>query len=340
MKVTNLDLRLDEGGCILKAPVTKKIMTEKAHGGGRVKCRYFLLFSALVLIVAGSASAQATRTWVSGVGDDVNPCSRTAPCKTFAGAISKTASGGIIDALDPGGYGTVTVTKPITIEGTGTLASILASGVQGVIVNITSGTNRDVVLRDLLINGAGTTIGTTGVNFIAGDSLTVERVDIQQFSANGILFQPNSNAHLTILRSAVMLTNVGTTVAPVSPATAALATIFDSEFNRNTVGLKCQDLSRTTVNRSSANNNTNEGFFGNGLTGAGLFLMLDHCDASNNGTGIHSHATASVRVNDCTITGNSTGLSSTSSGALISYTSNRLAQNATDGAFTTTDVNH
>src|SRR5262245_23923450 len=57
-----------------------------------------------------SAFAQATRTWVSGVGNDANPCSRTAPCKTFAGAISKTAIGGEIDALDPGGYGTITIT--------------------------------------------------------------------------------------------------------------------------------------------------------------------------------------------------------------------------------------
>src|SRR5436190_21261065 len=87
-------------------------------------------------LVTVSAYAQASRTWVSGVGDDVNPCSRTAPCKTFAGAISKTATNGIIDVLDPGGFGAVTITKPMTIEGNGTLASILVSGVNGVIVNI------------------------------------------------------------------------------------------------------------------------------------------------------------------------------------------------------------
>ena len=73
-----------------------------------------MLFS---LCFAAPASAQATRTWISGVGDDANPCSRTAPCKTFAGAISKTAEGGEINALDPGGYGAVTITKSITIDG-------------------------------------------------------------------------------------------------------------------------------------------------------------------------------------------------------------------------------
>ena len=78
------------------------------------------LCSSSYLPVAGSlAHAQATRTWVSGVGDDANPCSRTAPCKTFAGAISKTAAGGEINVLDPGGFGAVTITKSITISSRG-----------------------------------------------------------------------------------------------------------------------------------------------------------------------------------------------------------------------------
>ena len=73
--------------------------------------------------VASSAHAQATRTWVSGVGDDANPCSRTAPCKTFAGAISKTAAHGEISVLDPGPYGAVTITKSITLRQTDSRAS-------------------------------------------------------------------------------------------------------------------------------------------------------------------------------------------------------------------------
>src|SRR2546423_3080786 len=92
---------------------------------------------AVCLICNSLAQAQATRTWVSGVGDDANPCSRTAPCKTFAGAISKTATDGEIDALDPGGFGAVTVTKAITIDGNG-WGSILAAGTNGVIVNVTT----------------------------------------------------------------------------------------------------------------------------------------------------------------------------------------------------------
>src|SRR3954469_21062669 len=91
-----------------------------------------LLIASLATGFSSGAFAQATRTWVSGVGDDVNPCSRTAPCKTFAGAISKTANNGEISVLDPGGFGAVTITKSITLNGTGTLAGILAAGTNGV----------------------------------------------------------------------------------------------------------------------------------------------------------------------------------------------------------------
>src|SRR5258708_40252676 len=94
----------------------------------------FGVFLALMLSAA-TAQAQATRTWVSGVGDDANPCSRTAPCKTFAGAISKTAAGGIINCLDSGGFGDVTITKAITIIcGESGEAGVLVSGTNAIIV--------------------------------------------------------------------------------------------------------------------------------------------------------------------------------------------------------------
>src|SRR5919109_48301 len=137
------------------------------------------LLPMLTILTSVSVQAQATRTWVSGVGDDANPCSRTAPCKTFAGAISKTAAGGEIDALDPGGFGALTITKSILIDGTtgSGFGSILASGVNGVNVNdsATATPNTIVVtLRNLSINGAGTTLGLNGVNITAGSAVHVE----------------------------------------------------------------------------------------------------------------------------------------------------------------------
>ena len=144
--------------------------------------------------LCGLAQAQATRTWVSGVGDDANPCSRTAPCKTFAGAISKTAADGVIDVLDPGGYGAVTITKSITIEAVGTVASALVSGTNGIIVN--AGANDVVTLRGIKIVGLGT--GLNGVNFLAGGGLIVEDGTIENFTQSGINFAPTGAATLTV----------------------------------------------------------------------------------------------------------------------------------------------
>jgi hypothetical protein len=149
-------------------------------------------FLALIIACATAAQAQATRTWVSGVGDDVNPCSRTAPCKTFAGAISKTAAQGEIDCIDPGGFGTVTLTKSITIDGGGTFGSILSALTNGVNVNdgatATPGTI-NVTLRNLSIDGAGT--GTNGINYTSGKSLHVEHCQI--FGINGTGINVNLN---------------------------------------------------------------------------------------------------------------------------------------------------
>src|SRR6266487_4234031 len=125
-----------------------------------------------VLTVTSMANAQATRTWVSGVGDDANPCSRTAPCKTFPGAISKTAAGGEIDCLDPGGFGGVTITKNMTIDCDSGAGGILgAGGVNGVVIN---GANILVTLRNLGINGGRT--GLRGINVIQAFAVHLEDV--------------------------------------------------------------------------------------------------------------------------------------------------------------------
>ena len=188
------------------------------------------------LVVSVTAFGQATRTWVSGVGDDANPCSRTAPCKTFAGAISKTASLGQISVLDPGGYGAVTITKSITIDGAGTLGSILHSGVQGVIVNAL--TTDTVILRNLQFDGSGTTIGTNAISVLQAKAVIVENcaifnsqkgisvtnssnqvnifmtnVDIDRETVNGVFFQPSGTGSVRANLDNVRISRVGTTTA-------------------------------------------------------------------------------------------------------------------------------
>ena len=140
------------------------------------------------VLCTGPAHAQATRTWVSGVGDDANPCSRTAPCKTFAGAISKTGASGEIDCLDPGGFGDLTMTKAITIDCDETLGGVLAEGTNGIVVN--TATTDTVTLKGLDMEGLRS--GISGISFVGGGVLHVYKVHIRNFrGGSGINFAPN-----------------------------------------------------------------------------------------------------------------------------------------------------
>lgn len=153
--------------------------------------------------------AQATRTWVSGVGDDINPCSRTAPCKTLAGAISKTAIGGEINILDPGGFGSVKVTKSITIDGGGIIGSILLSATNGVMINAPDAV---VTIRNFSINGAGTTLGINGIQVISVKRLSIENCTLSNFSAYGIDFSSTKSAEMIINNTTILNSNVGISI--------------------------------------------------------------------------------------------------------------------------------
>lgn len=302
--------------------------------------RIIRLIGAVALVLCSSTVyAQATRTWISGVGDDANPCSRTAPCKTFAGAISKTAAGGVIDALDPGGFGALTITKPITIEGSGTLASILASGTNGIIVNITGvfAMPRLVVIRDILINGAGTTLGLNGVRFLAGDALVLERVKIQQFSNFGVDFEPSGGGQKQLeMRdcSIIGATNGGVFVKPVA-GTSARVSIAGSAFSRNQYGVRVEDNTIANVYDSVAHHNTNNGFLAVVANTGPSALNLEQTTAANNGTnGVATNgANSIIRLADCNITGNVTGINTTGGGTIASWQNNYVSGNTSlDGA--------
>src|SRR5437660_11510227 len=179
------------------------------------------------LLVAAPAHAQATRTWVSGVGDDANPCSRTAPCKTFAGAISKTAAGGEINVLDPGGFGAVTITKSITIRSDHIEAGVLVSGTNAIIVNAAA-TDR-VVLEGLDIEGLGT--GLNGVSILAGKQVYIIRCSIRHFTQNGVnMASSTSGGHAFINDSLIAFNAGGVNVA----GTANIGSITNSSLLSNT----------------------------------------------------------------------------------------------------------
>lgn len=204
-------------------------------------------------LVAGhatDAAAQATRTWVSGVGDDVNPCSRTAPCKTFAGAISKTAAGGIIDVLDPGGFGAVTITKSITIRGVGATASILAAGTNGVVINAAA--TDTVTLTDLQIDGAGN--GLTGVRILQAGQVNIVNCNISRFRGSpgtGVFLGTSTASRVTILDSVISGNIVGIDVAPAAAVVNGIA-IDDTQIDANsTANLRANTANAgITLNRS------------------------------------------------------------------------------------------
>ena len=316
---------------------------------------------------AAPAHAQATRTWVSGVGDDVNPCSRTAPCKTFAGAISKTAAGGEIDCLDPGGFGAVTITKSITIDCTGTFGSILATGVPGINVNDSASgfpNSIHVIIRGLSINGAGGSgaqnasgnlgTGTIGINMTSGASLTVDDVLIQRFnggSASGIRVATNGSATVFVRNTTIAETGLANTggaifVQPAAGAggTARVTLTNVAMHNNTNAGLRIDTTGNTNGNGVIAAldnvqiSGSNSGILINEPAGAAqINVMVTRSTLANNTTfGINSSGTfARVRVGSSVITNSGTAASAAGGATNFSYGNNQINQNATsDGTFT------
>lgn len=308
------------------------------------------LLTALALYAA-PAAAQATRTWVSGVGDDVNPCSRTAPCKTFAGAISKTAAGGEIDCLDPGGFGTLTITKSITVDCTGTFGSVLNSGgINGFVINdgatVTPGTIK-VVLRGLSIDGAGTTPGLNGIRFISGASLVVEDVFIQnQNGGSGIAFQPSGSAKLSVHNSQIVNTGTpaigaGILVQPTGTASARV-TVDNVNLQNNGAASVRADTGGNSggvfvhITNSQLSGSV-DGLLVVGPSATSVAFLVDSAVFNNNGTGINAQAaSARVEASGNTITGNGVGLAAAGGALIASFGDNLLRRNVSDGAFGTT----
>lgn len=267
----------------------------------------FVIFTLILICgLASVAEAQASRTWVSGVGDDVNPCSRTAPCKTYAGAISKTAAGGIISTLDPGGFGAVTITKSITIDGSEQIAGILAASTNGVVINAAA--TDTVVLRNLEIHGFNT--GFDGIRVVNAGvrALFVENCRIEKFTSQGIEVLPTSGTTEVYVRNTDIRNNTshGIQVIPTLGAVVKLV-VSNSQVSNNTGnGIEIDNGgNKAEVYNSNIDGNTVAGFFvANSLSDG----QVVGSSLSNNGTGIFSGTSGNViiRASNNVITGNVT----------------------------------
>jgi hypothetical protein len=291
------------------------------------------------LFVAGlaiaPAHAQSTRTWISGVGDDVNPCSRTAPCKTWAGAISKTAAGGEIDALDPGGFGAVTITKSLTLDGGGgQVASILVSGSNG--VNVSAAATDVIILRNLRFNGLlnTPTPGLIGVAINTAGKVVIEKCDIFGFSTAGIDIVPSSGTVQVKIQETTINNNAGGITIKPSGGAVVHAVVERTHADGNTGGGVRVDgtgggPSNVAITDSSLSGNGSNGL--NAVSGPSGAVNVDlsrDVMANNGGGGVQSSnasgGTATVTVGQSILSNNGSAWSIVSTGKLLSFGNNQV----------------
>ena len=298
-----------------------------------------ILILALVLVglaIPSAASAQATRTWVSGVGDDANPCSRTAPCKTFAGAISKTANGGEINCLDPGGFGGVTITKSLTIKCHYTEGGVLVSGTNAIVINATA-TDR-ITLRGLDINGIGTGAFTslTGIKVLSAGRVDIIDSEVYRFKA-GIAVVPTSATTRVVIKDSHIHNNgVGVITAPGNNLITNVATVVrHNQINDNVCGVVSAAFG-TNASTPDANVDCGAAGIGSGINKTAVSQTYRN-GINQNGRGVFvrgANAVAEIAHNE--ITGNSAfGLDIHADGGTIRTTSpatNVISDNAASDA--------
>lgn len=283
-----------------------------------------LLAAGLFLLMPASALATGEHLYVSGVGDDANACSRTAPCKTFARAISvETGPGGEIDALDPGGFGSVTVTTGVMLSGAGTSAEILATGTTG--INVVAPAGSTVIVNHLDINGNGT--GTNGISITGGANVVIENSEIWGFAGNGISFTPSAGGTLDVIDSTIHA-NGGNGLL----ATGGSVTLEGDSFAGNTCGVAVASTGSTNFATVC----------GTGATGGTSTAAVDASSVTLSGNRqfglLVNGSSASAEIAGATITANATGLSAQNGGQIVEVgAGNTVFGNGTDGTPTSTE---
>jgi hypothetical protein len=273
----------------------------------------------IALAIPSSAFGQATRTWVSGVGDDANPCSRTAPCKTFAGAISKTAIGGEIDCLDPGGFGGVTIGKSLTIKCQFTEGGVLVSGTNAIVINAAS--TDKITLRGLDINGlAPANASLTGVKVLGAGSVHIVDAEIYGFKAGVAVVPTSGSPRVVVANSHIHNNGIGVFSGPAAAAVGnIITTVRNNVIADNTCGVVASSVGpagNPDVGAGECGSAAGLGF--NKVTNVEIF----HNGIHQNAEGVHARgasALAMVAYNE--ITGNSSfGMHRLDTATLRTYT--------------------
>lgn len=294
------------------------------------------LIPVCLALFASAAYGQATRTWVSGVGDDANPCSRTAPCKTFAGAISKTAAGGEIDVLDPSGFGALTITKSIHINGSASLGGVLVSGTDGVVVN--AGVNDVVSLKGLVIDGASNSSSLRGIRLLSAKALTIEDCDIFGFGLRGISIEPtnNTNAPSVFIRDTTVHSNLSNGIVIQNGGGLTPNVTMENVHVVNNVnfGISMTSSTSVTVRHSVLTNNAAAGVRMDASTGLSN-LVMDDVLIGGSSIGMDLAAGApSATLSNCSLVDDTTGLQIVG-GSVVSFGNNRFVNTGGSGPTST-----
>jgi len=301
---------------------------------------------ACVLSVA-PAQAQNQHSFVSSLGNDANPCTLAAPCRHLQAALTATIAGGEIAILNTAGYNggtTVTITKAVSIVNPGGFEAAIAPPSGGTGIEIDAGPNDAVSLRGLSIDGAG--VGSTGIVFNSGASLTVENCIVRHMTADGIDFLSTTATSALTVSNSLVANNSGTGIylAPIGSATAVFNRV---EANNSTNGSGIAVDGRFSAGTNTINATVSESVVAGNSTGFFTFtnsgnattsLMVFHSVAANNGTGVYADGTggATVRLANSTLTGNTNGWAALNSGVVESYGDNYIDGNgANSGSLTT-----
>ena len=303
------------------------------------------LDSVTAMFSSPGGGGPSARSFVSGtLGNDSNPCTRSAPCLTFAAALNQTIAGGEIDVLDPGDFGPVTITKAISIEAAGDGGVMTAPGTSA--ITITAGTNDTVSLSGLIFDGANGS-GTSGVVFSSGSRLIMRNCVVQGFTASGIAFTPGSGsattAQLTVQDTTIINNGIGLWINPSAGIAANAALRWLRIDNNIGEGLRVDSTGSAgavaaTISDSSASFNAGDGIdtvsgYPNATLSASRIVAV-----SNLAAGIRSAqaagGSASVTVGNATVSANAIGLQTVGGGSLLSYGNNQVTGNASNGSFT------
>ena len=294
----------------------------------KLRSRLILLAGAFAMLAFSSlASAQATRTWVSGVGDDANPCSRTAPCKTFAGAISKTAPGGEIDCLDPGGFGALTITKSITIDCDSGAGGVLVAGTNGIVI---AAANTDVInLRNLtfqgLLGGGNANAGLDGIKVLSAKTVSLEDVVIQGFGTNGI--EVAASASTSVIGRDVKINGSATGITVATTAGNAVVDFQNCQIAGNTTAVNGMAGSLISLKDSVVAVNT----VGVIQNAGGSQINIMNTELSSNALAVQSVALSTIRLVGNVFAQNGTA-TNVNGGTIASDGTNTNAGNGVVGA--------